>query len=129
MDSEPVTSVRSVAREANVSRYQARQIMRDFIGYKPYMMHSAQQLYDEDMDLRVEMSKHLTPILEDQRNDGNVFFSDESTFYISGMVNKHNYRTWTVTNPFTTIEAAMNCPKVNVWCAMSDKQIIGPDFF
>ena len=80
------------------------------------------------MDLRVEMSEHLIPILEDQRNDGNFFFSD-STFYISGVVNKHNCRTCAVTNPFTTIEAAMNSPKVNVWCAMSNKQIIGSDFF
>ena len=37
LDNESVNNVRSVAREANVSRYQ---IMRDFIGYKPYMMHS-----------------------------------------------------------------------------------------
>ena len=129
LDNEPVNSVRSVAREANVSRYQAHQIMRDCIGYKPHMMHSVQQLYDEDMDLRVEMSEHLTPILEDRKNDGNIFFSDESTFYISGVVNKHNCRTWAATNPFTTIEAAMNSPKVNVWCTMSNKQIISRYFF
>ena len=92
-------------------------------------MHSVQQLYDEDIDLRVEMSEHLIPILEDQRNDSNIFFSDESTFYISGVVNKHNCRTWAATNPFTTIEAAMNSPKVNVCCTMSNKQIIGPYFF
>jgi hypothetical protein len=121
LDNQPVNSVRNVAREANISRYQAHGIMRDFIGYKPYMMHSLQQLYDEDMDLRVEMSEHLIPILEDQRNDGNIFFSDESTFYISGVVNKHNCRTWASNNPFTSIEVAMNSPKVNVWCAMSNK--------
>ena len=38
-------------------------------------------------------------------------------------------RTWAATNPFITIEAAMNSPKVNVWCAMSNTQIIGPYFF
>ena len=46
--------------------------MRDFIGYKPYMMHSVRQLYDEDMNFRVEMSEHLIPIFEDQRNDCNL---------------------------------------------------------
>ena len=69
-----MNSVRSVAREANISRYQTHRIIQDFIGYKPYMMHSVEQLYDEDMDLRVKMSEHLIPILEDQRNDGNIFF-------------------------------------------------------
>ena len=50
-------------------------------------------MYDDDMDLRVEMSEHLIPILEDQRNDKNIF-SDELTFDICGAVNKHNCRTW-----------------------------------
>ena len=44
-------------------------------------------------------------------------------------MNKHNCRTWAATNLFTTVEAAMNSPKVYVWCAMSNKQIIGPDLF
>ena len=44
-------------------------------------------------------------------------------------MNKHNCRTWTATNPFISIEAAMNSPKVNVWFTMSNKQIIGPYFF
>ena len=81
--------------------------MQDFIGHKPYIMHSVQQLYDEDIDLRVEMSEHLI-LLEDHRNDSNNFFSDESIFYISGVVNKHNCRNWAATNPFITIEATMN---------------------
>ena len=84
LDNEPVSSVRSVAREANVSRYQAHQIMRGFIGYKPYMMDSVQQVYDEDIDLRVEMSEHLISILEDQRNDGNIFFLMNQLFTFPG---------------------------------------------
>ena len=95
--------------------------MREFIGYRSYMMHSVQQFHDEDMDLRVEMSEHLIPILEDQRNDGNIFFSDQSAFYISEFVNKHNCRTWAAINPFTTIEISTNSSRVNVWCAMSDR--------
>ncbi len=88
----PVNTVRNIARETNISKRQAHRIMRDVIGFKPYMMHRTQQLLDEDMDLRVEMCELLIPILEDQQNDGNIFFSDESTFYLSGIVNKHNCR-------------------------------------
>ena len=69
-----MNSVRGVAREAKFSRYQAYQIIPDFTGYKPYMMHSVQQLYDEDMDLHVEMSEHLILICEDQGDDGQFFF-------------------------------------------------------
>jgi hypothetical protein len=44
-------------------------------------------------------------------------------------VNKHNCRIWSPNNTFTTIEHAMHSAKINVWCAMSNKQIIGPYFF
>ena len=30
-------------------------------------------MYNDDMDLRVEVSEHQIPILEDQRNDKNIF--------------------------------------------------------
>ena len=126
---QAVNSVRNVAQETNISKSQAHRIMRDIIGFKPYMMHCTQQLYNEDMDLRVEMSERLIPILEDQANDGNIFFSDESCFHLSGLVNKHNCRIWSTNNPHFTVETAMNSAKVNVWCAMSRTQIIGPYFF
>lgn len=103
--------------------------MRDIMEYKPYMMHSTQKLYDEDMDLRVEMAEHLIPILEDPENNGNTFFSDESTFFTSGLVNKHKCRIWAQNNPHITMESAMKSAKVNVWCAMSNKEIIDPYFF
>ena len=46
-------------------------MMRDLIVvYKPYMMYSVQQLYNDGMNLSVEMLEHLMSILEDRRNDG-----------------------------------------------------------
>lgn len=113
----------------NISKDKTHRIIRDIIGFKPYMMKCTQELYDEDMHLRVEMAERLIPLLEDPANDGNVFFSDESSFYVSGMVNKHNCRIWAASNPFVTVEAAMNSHKINVWCAMSNNQIIGPYVF
>ena len=44
-------------------------------------------------------------------------------------MNKHKCRIWTVASPFTIVEAAMNSFKVNVCCAMSNKQIVGPYLF
>jgi len=129
LNREPQTSLRKIAREMNISKDKTHRIIRDIIGFKPYMMKCTQELYDEDMDLRVEMAERLIHLLEDPANDGNVFFSDESSFYVSGMMNEHNCRIWAASNPFVTVEAAMNSPKINVWCAMSNNQIIGPYFF
>jgi len=47
----------------------------------------------------------------------------------TGLVNKHNCHIWAANNPYITMETAMNSAKVNVWCAMSNKEIIGPYFF
>ena len=87
--------------------------MRDIIGFKPYMMHCT-QVFDEDMDLRVEMSERLIPILGDPPNDCNVFFSVESCFYLSGVVNKQNCRIWPTSNPNMAVDVAMNSAKINV---------------
>jgi hypothetical protein len=124
-----IISVRRVSQEVNLSKTVVHRGMRDVLGYKSYKMHLTQQLYDEDKDLRVVMAEILLPILHDENNDGLIFFSDEATFHVSGMVNKHNCRIWSRENPFVTMEVAMNSPKVTVWCAMSSKIIIGPFFF
>jgi len=52
----------------------------------------------------VEMCQTLIPMLEEDDNDmqNNVFFSDEATFYLNGLVNKHNIRYWCETNPYAT---------------------------
>ena len=44
------------------------------------------------MDLRVELSECLIPILEDPASKSHIFFAAESSFYVSGMVNEHNCR-------------------------------------
>ena len=103
--------------------------MRYVLKYKPYKMHLTQEMYDEDKDLRVEMAELLIPIIDDQQNDGLIFSSDEAIFHLSGIVNKHNCRIWRETNPFITIDVAMNSPKIIVWCAMSSEEIVGPFFF
>ena len=122
LNREPQTSVRKIDRAVNISKDRAHHNTHNTIGFKPYMMHCTQQLYDEDMNLRVEMSERLIPILADQANKGNVvFFSDESSFYVSGMVNKHNCFSWAANSPFIAVEATLNSPKINVWCPMPSK--------
>ena len=88
------------------------------------MIHSVRQFYDEDIDLRVKISEHMIPILEDQTNDGNLMnqlftFRGSKTNIIIELEQQ-------LTNPFAIIEVDVNCPKVNVQFAMSNDQIISP---
>ncbi|CAF4075045.1 unnamed protein product [Rotaria sp. Silwood2] len=110
-----MVSVRRVSQEVNLSKSTVHLAMRNVLGYKPYKMHLTQQLDDEDKDVRVVMAEALLPILDDENNDGLIFFSDEATFHISGTVHKHNCRIWARDNPHVTMEVSMNSPKVTVY--------------
>ncbi|CAF4418934.1 unnamed protein product, partial [Rotaria sp. Silwood2] len=116
LTNNPINSIRGVSHEVNISKSVVHRIMREVLKYKPYKMHLTQMIYDEDMDLRVEIAELLLPILTDKNNDDLIFFSDEATFHISGMVNKHNCRIWSQSNPHATVEVEMNSLKLTVWC-------------
>ena len=51
----PMTSVRRVSQEVNLSKSVVHRTMRNILKYKPYKVHLTQKLYDEDQDLRVEI--------------------------------------------------------------------------
>jgi hypothetical protein len=58
-----------------------------------------------------------------------LIFSDESSFHLSGKVNRHNVRIWGLENPHETLQHERDSPKVNVFCALSVRQVYGPFFF
>ncbi|KFM71424.1 hypothetical protein X975_15209, partial [Stegodyphus mimosarum] len=58
-----------------------------------------------------------------------VIFSDEASFHLSGIVNRHNVRVWRSGNPHEYHEAQRDSPKVNVWCGLMYDRVIGPFFF
>ena len=58
-----------------------------------------------------------------------IIFSDGATFHLSGKVNRHNVRIWGTQNPHVTLEFERNSPKVNVFCAVTERAVYGPYFF
>ena len=40
------------------------------------------------------MAELLLPIVTDRNNEVLIFFSDEATFHLSGMISKQNCRIW-----------------------------------
>ncbi|GBN26484.1 hypothetical protein AVEN_61558-1 [Araneus ventricosus] len=55
-------------------------------------------------------------------------FSDEATFHLSGIVNRHSTRIWRLENPLAVLEQARD-KQVNVWCGLLHDQIKGNFFF
>jgi hypothetical protein len=92
--------------------------------YKIQMIH-ALKLSDQvacrnfavDMLERIEASPNLHLLCQ-------VCFSDEATFYISGVVNKYNCRVWGSQNPHATCELETGSPKMNVWAGLMHDKLI-----
>ena len=58
-----------------------------------------------------------------------IMFSDEASFHVSGIVNRHNVRIWGSEHPHEYREAERDSRKVNVWCGQMHDRVIGPFFF
>lgn len=85
-----------------------------------------QQLLERDYNVRIMFCERLQHLF----NDDAIFFaSDEAHFYLSGFVNKQNFRYWGNENPRETHKKPLHSPRVTVWCAVGQKTVIGPYFF
>ena len=93
-------------------------------------MQVLQALKPEDKPRRKEFAVTMLRRLDsDPGFLKRVCFSDESTFHVSGLINRHNSRIWGSQNPHETYELERNFPKPIVWCGIMHDKIIGPFFF
>jgi hypothetical protein len=92
----------------------------------PYKMMITQALSERDLETRRAVCEDILQNIP----AGNVLIaSDEAHFHLSGIVNKHNYRYWTVENPQELHQRPLHSPYVIVWCAVSDFGVLDPYFF
>jgi hypothetical protein len=125
----PKSTLTQLSAATNISRTTIQRRIKNDIGQKSYKLHIHQQLDEDDPDRRVEMADALLPILQLPSNKNLIFFSDEVIFHLCGRVHKQNCRIWGYEKPNEVQQEPLHSPKVNVWCAMSADQIIGPYFF
>jgi len=103
-----------------------RRILHEDLSFHPYKLMLVQELHDTDYDNRKNLCQQiLLPIPP----TSTVFCSDEAHFYISGTVNKQNFRYWAANNLPQLHERPLHSPKVTVWCGVSQFGVIGPVLF
>ena len=86
-------------------------------GIKPYKYTFVQELTEDDKDYRLEFCNWRTSRLE--RWSHRIVFSDESTFYLNGQVNKHNLFYYATENEHRFKKTAMKSTGITVWAAVS----------
>lgn len=127
---DPSSSVRKVSAELGLSKDTVHRIRRLDLKFKPFKIQMVHQLLLGDYARRTQMCETLLEMIrQDPEFLGQLSFSDESTFHLSGHVNTQNCRIWGAENNHDFLEHERDSPKVNVWCLMTRQQIIGPFFF
>jgi len=58
-----------------------------------------------------------------------IIMSDEAHFTLFGSVNKQNMLFGGITNPSVAYQKLLHDGKVDVWCGICSKMMIGPFFF
>ncbi|KFM62835.1 hypothetical protein X975_24013, partial [Stegodyphus mimosarum] len=80
-------------------------------------------------DVRPRRIAFATDLLRRIEDDAeflkSIMFSDEASFHLSGIVNRHNVRIWGSENPHEYRETQRDSPKVNVWCGLMHDRVIG----
>ncbi|GBM18795.1 hypothetical protein AVEN_30199-1 [Araneus ventricosus] len=96
---------------------------------KPHVIQLVQQLKQEDYGKHMNYATFMQESMEDETMADRLIFSDESTFHVSGKVNRYYSRIWGMEKPSTVIEHERGSAKVNVFCATSSRKLYGSFFF
>lgn len=127
---KPTASVREIGLECNVSREQARIILKQN-NFNPYHHHIGNTLYPTDLDRRLN---YATWFVEESRRhelfSQSILFTDEAKFTNNGLFNRKNHIYWARENPHLTVERRdQHVFSINVWCAILGTKILGPYFY
>lgn len=97
--------------------------------FHPYGVTLNQELSEQDFEKRLDFCEMMETLIRDNDFARKVCFSDESTFHLSGYVNRHNMRYWCQENPHEQrIEHTQRPLKVMVWACTLGSRIIVPFF-
>lgn len=129
VEENPHSSLRRLSARTDVSYSTVRRILKKRLHMHPYKITLVQKILPRDHNSRMQYCNFFQENLNNDDVLDLSFFSDEAWFYLSGYVNKQNYRTWSVVNPHNIIEVPLHPVKVGIWLAVSRRRIIGPIFF
>lgn len=126
----PRKSVRAASLQLQIPRSTVHDVLHKRLRLRAYKIQMLHALKANDKVARSDFASEML-----QRVDASpdylqqVCFSDEATFHVSGVVNRHNCRIWGDENPHVTCELERGTPKVNVWAGLMHNMVIGPFFF
>lgn len=124
----PGSSIRSTARQLNISKSSVYNIVRKDLRLKPYVLQVIPKLSAADKECRKKCCVIMQALFASPEiNSDFVFFSDEANFYIDGHVCVKNAVIWSIQTPENHfVERTLNAHHVTIWAAISSHYLIGP---
>lgn len=126
----PNVSLRVASLDLNLPRENIRRCLKKnkMKPFKPKFLHT---LEEGDEVRRLEFCLWAQgEYLNNRHFLKSILFSDEATFTTNGVVSAQNSRFWATENPNWVINCKRQySEKINVWCGILNKRIIGPFFF
>ena len=112
LDSHPQTSIPRTSSHLGISMTSVRHIY-NALEFNPYISRVIHKLNEDDFDPRVAFWETLISIIANEPDFiKHVIWSDEATFKVNGMINRHNSVYWRKENPH--IEGWQNSHKQNL---------------
>lgn len=125
----PRVSLRRASQALDIPRSSLHRIIKIKLKLYPYKIQVFHELADFDMERRLEFARQMIDsILNRSIKTNRIWFSDEAHFWLTGYVNKQNYRFWARDNPRIFETTSMKPQRITVWCAICEKGIFGPVF-
>lgn len=111
------TNQRETARVCMTSQSSVHRYLKEE-KIKPFKYHFNQALGEDDPDRRVEFCSWI--VNENNVNfHRKVIFSDEASFYLNGLVRKHNLFYYAEENEHRVLSVPLKSPGLTVWAAVS----------
>ena len=123
----PRKLIRRASLELQMPSTTVWRVARKHLHMIPYKLHLPQHLKDTDKSAREDFCTQMQVMLEEDGFDDRLVFSDKAIFHVTGKVNKRNAYGETE-HPHAIQEHVRDSPKVNVFCAISKKCVLGLSF-
>ena len=115
----PRKSIRRASIQLQNPRSTIHKVLHRNLRLYAYKVQLLQALKAEDKPRRKEFAVTMLGRLDsDPGFLKRVCFSDESTFHVSGLINRHNSRIRGSLNLHETYELERDSPKLSVWCGI-----------
>ena len=121
---DPRRSTRRGALELGITQRTYQCILND-LNIHVYQPRLVQQLLEDNFDRRLDFTEwYLSCSADDPAFYCSLVWSDEASFKLNGIVNRHNCVYWSTDNPHITMEQAVNLPSVMVViCGHTDSML------